>query len=1242
MRDSGGVEMNSRRDRNNYRLLYYPETRTIWGAFLIGICAIGLLPLLGPAASAQSIFANVSGTVTDASGAVVPDARITVQDVNSKAARRITTSASGYYSITELPAGTYNIIAEAKGFQRWVATGVVLLSSDDKRVDIALKVGVETATIEVSAKAGEVAVVDSGEKSADLSAKEIQDLALVGRNALELLKVLPGFSLAPNGGLNKPAYSGQVVGINGFCSGSGCNAGGIGGNFINGQSITVTQDGQNTIDPGAYGKATPVNTNPEAISEVKVLTSNFSAENAQGPVVANAVTKGGSSSFHGGLWFYARNSATNANEAFYKEPTVMLPKPDESYYYPGAKIGGPVLIPGTGFNKSRQKLFFFEMFEAYRQNLDGGVDRAFIPTPAMLNGDFSFLNTFTFTHNHDPGTYAIPTTPDPTEGWPGMAERPGCTITNAVMNAACIDPNQQALLKDLLPNTGFVDPTTHGGFNYQQAFSPAPQNSWQNITREDINFTESTKAVVTWSRQRETATMPTGLWVGAADWYVPPPSATIGANGSDSLTTNFLKVISPTMTSETTFGYTWINFPSNPSNPAKVMRSTAGYPLKGIFNNPDVPAILSWGGGIAYMGDVGHEYHPTMIAVKAIPSVSTNLTKVIKTHTTKYGFFYQHLYNKQDNWGQFMGVYQYTPIGWGGTSPTGNQYADALMGIGASYYEQALPPPSYLSQNIASFYGQDSWKLNRRITVNYGMRFEHYAKPYSPDNLGLAVFDPALFNSVGGNGTNPGVTWHSINSNVPLSGTKSRFLFYSPRVGAAIDVFGTGKTVIRGGWGKYRAYDSVQSGNYTAPAQTALGSVSWSCGNNDKLCPTVEDVDSHAFTPVYGHPILNGSGFSAVSPYDDEQPLVTTYSLSIDQRLPSKFNLELSYVGNHTDFQQDQPNINAIPLGAMANAMTQYPSDCTTTSSTGVISDARASTACENHYRPFIGSGTNPANYQAINQSLTAGKAQFDSFQASLRRSMGWLTLQVNYTFEKAIGDNFPNGGPEPVAALPNLGVGYFYGILPWDRAHDFSASYVFDVPNFHSGNRLVRGVANGWQVSGITTVESGAQMTANSTYNLGYSNSGGLPSIQYLGTPDVPLLPVFICNPAKGLKSGQYMNPNCFAPPSASNPGTGRTPYLPGPMYWNTDLSVYKTIKLSDRQSVQLKFMAFDPLNHSLTSFISGDGNAKIAGFSNTGQVTNATGSTHACPGAQCTNFGYADYALGHRVMEMGVKYTF
>src|SRR5262249_41148788 len=153
-------------------------------------------------------------------------------------------------------------------------------SSDEKNINISLAIGSESETIEVTASAGDVALVDSGEKSANLSAKEIQDLSLVGRNAIELLKILPGFTLSANSGLNKPAYSGQVVGINGYCVGNGCNAGGIGGNYMNGQSMTVSQDGQNTIDPGASGSATPVNTNPEAISEVKVLTSNFTAENA--------------------------------------------------------------------------------------------------------------------------------------------------------------------------------------------------------------------------------------------------------------------------------------------------------------------------------------------------------------------------------------------------------------------------------------------------------------------------------------------------------------------------------------------------------------------------------------------------------------------------------------------------------------------------------------------------------------------------------------------------------------------------------------------------------------------------------------------------------------------------------------------------------------------------------------------------------------------------------------------------
>ena len=1177
--------------------------------------------LLQPVASAQSQFANLSGSVKDASGAVVAGAAVAVKDASSGETRKTVTNQDGFFSLSTLPAGTYSVTVESKGFQKWHGTGVVLNGADSRSMNIELKLGSISETVEVKGTSENLATVDSGEKSAIITSKDLQDLSLVGRNATEFIKILPGATLAANGALNKSAYSGEVVGINGFCAGSGCNAGGLSAVNINGQAVGITQDGQNTFDPGAAGAATPVNPNPEMISEVKVLTSNFTAENAKGPVVVNTNTKGGGSQFHGAAYLYARNHVMNANDAFNKESTVNQPRPNDSYYYPGFNIGGPILIPGTGFNRSRQKLFFFDGFEYYDQHLDGGVDRAFIPTAAMLKGDFSQVATYGVTR---PAMGVVPTAPKP-GAWGGFDTRAnaGCTITGGILSTQCIDPAAQALMIAETPGGHYVDPTTHGGFNYIQQFA-APQTSFQNVVRGDYNISDNTKVYVTWSRQRETANMPTGLWVGAGDWAVPPQTATIGSNGSDSLTTTFLHVFSPTMTVEGRFGYTYINFPSAPSDPKKVLRSEAGFPLKGVFNNPDLPAVLSWGDSMPNFGDVGHDYHPTMIAYKGIPSTSADLTKVVRTHSMKYGFYFEHVYNKQDNWGQFMGVLQYAS--WAG-SPTGNEYADELMGIGqAGYFEQALPPPSELAQNVAAFYAQDDWKLTRRITVQYGMRFEHYAKPYAP-GLGLATFDPAAYAAA--TGGNPGVFWHATNSSVPLSGSNSRTLFFSPRFGAAIDVFGTGKTVVRGGWGRYRAYDSVQSNSYTGPAQTALGSVGFSCGSNDPKCLTWEGIDANAFTPSFGNPNLLGSNFSAMNPRNDEQPLTTSYSLSIDQQLPGKFNLEVSYVGNYTHFLQGTVNLNSVPLGALNNATTTNPAQCF---AGGV--DTRSSTACENLYRPFNKYGT-------ITDSVTAGGAQFDSFQASLRRYIGFLTLQANYTFSKAVGDGIAINNGGLAGALPDYGVKEFWGILPLDRAHAFSAAYVFNLPSMKGGNSFLRGAANGWQISGITQIESGAQLSSQSpSGGLNFNYTGPQGALQALGTPDITLYPLITCNPRSGLKSGQFLNPSCFSAAPIGALGTTSMPYLPGPMFWNTDISLLKSFKITERQGLQFRFAAFNPLNHPLLSFNNGDNNLKAI-FGSTGQLTNST-STHPCPGPLCSEFGYADYHFGHRTLELGVKYSF
>ena len=1192
-------------------------------AAVLGLTAICFLLAARPAL-AQTFFASLSGTVADPSGAVIPGVEVTIKNSSSGTTRIVKTNQDGYFSVTEVPTGTYEVSASLMGFEKWISTGNVLHGGDSRTMNITLKVASTTTKVEVTEKVSGVATVDNGDKTSVISASDLQDLSLISRNATEFIKILPGAIMQSNGGVNRAAYVGETIGING--SSIGGNTGGLSSVTVNGQAVDITQDGQHVFDPGASGAATPVNPNPDMISEVSVLNANFSAENAKGPVVVNTVTKGGGNSFHGSAYMYARNSAMNANDSF--NNMVGAAKPPSSYYYPGGNIGGPLIIPGTGFNKSRQKVFFFEAYENYHQLLDGGVDRDFVPSSAMLGGDFSAVSAYGSTIGR-PTFGVVPTAPAP-KSWTGFDQRvaAGCTITGGVLSSACIDPHAQALMKVFLPQPTNNDPASHDGFNYIQSFS-VPQNSWQNVARGDWNITTNTRAYVTWSRQREVQNQPLGLWAGTGtDWAVPDATDVVGANGSDFVAVSLVRIFSPTMTSETRYGYTKINFPNAPGDPTKLLRADIpGFDLHGIYGNPTAPDFTSWGNTVPNLGgsNLGADFHPIMICYKGIPSVAENLTKVIGTHTTKYGFYFEHVYNRQDNWGQYMGVFTYAS--W--STPTGNNYADMLMGIGqAGYYEQALPPPTEPAQNIVDFYAQDDWKVSRRLTVQYGLRFEHYAKPYDTGGVGLAVFIPSLYQSnptqFALNETNTGVVWNKIDKSIPLSGATSQALFFSPRLGGAFDVFGTGKTVIRGGWGKYRAYDSVQSNDYTAPLDTAYGAVSWGCGQNDANCPTWEAIDTHATAPPTNlglGQLSAGSTAAVVDPTDHEQPLVDSWVFSIDQRLPGKLLLELSYVGNRTYFEQGNPNINTIPLGTLL----QPSVTCNITA-----------TACQNSYRPY-------QNFGAMAESLTAGKAAFDSLQVSLLRNVGFLTLQANYTWSKALGDGVAGNNGGLTGALPGYGVDYYYGVLPNNREHVLNLAYVFNLPKTKGANAFVRGAVNGWQISGISTFESGANETENySTVNLNmnYSRDNGTApngstiyydNVHTIGTPDVTLQPLITCNPrtrVSGMKANQYVNPACFAPAPTNGLGTGGMPYIPGPMFWNSDLSLMKNFRITEHQNLQFRFAGFNFMNHDLTSFAPNDSNLYLH-FNSAGQLANP-------------NFGFADYKFGHRIMEMGVKYSF
>jgi hypothetical protein len=769
-----------------------------------------------------------------------------------------------------------------------------------------------------------------------------------------------------------------------------------------------------------------------------------------------------------------------------------------------------------------------------------------------------------------------------------------------------------------------------------------------------MNFSENTKAYISWSRQRESSIQPLGLWVGSGDWVVPSPSQDLSANTSDLYTLNFLHIFSPSLTVEGRVGYSHMDMPGAPQSPNKVLRDQMNFPLKGVYGNPNAPVATSWSGSIPNIGDVGHDYHPTFYAEKGIPSTGADLTKVYKTHTMKFGFLWETIYNAQDAWSQYQGDFAY---GFWSRTYTQNNYADILMGASQGYYEQALPPVAHMAQKSTSLYATDHFKLASRVTLDYGLRFEHFGSPYVDNKYGIAVFDPSKYGAQFSAGTqNPGLSWHNINSATPVAGATESFLVYSPRIGASIDVYGDGKTVVRGGWGMYRYAVNLQDAHMTA-ANTAMGSVGWTAPG---AATTWEDVDlfkntGSATSPscaaalakgidagktgdcapavVFGVAtnFANGS-FSALDSRDQDQPYTVTYSLNIDQEFAHKLMAEFSYVGNYSAKGQSSINVNSVPIGAMtATTVNTTCSNLDTgitdpTSRTNTrLNDAQ----CQQLFRPY-------PYYQSVSVNESDQISQYDSLQAKLTHTSSWASINLNYAWSKNLGNPTTSGG------FKDFGEHEYWTILNINRKHVFNASYVFSTPKWHLGNRLLSGAVNGYQLSGITQLQSGAQLSA-AVGGYYYNIQNGPNGVYSVGTPDVTVAPVVTCDPSIGLQKNQFANANCFAyPTQGTGIGSTRMPGLHGPMYWNSDLAAQKSFAITEHQNLEFRFTAKDFLNHDLLSFNSGDPNLTLS-YSTAGVMTNATSQNGAtCPGPSCDVFGYATTNFGHRILELSAKYEF
>jgi hypothetical protein len=1153
--------------------------RSLFGALFVALLA-GNLP-------AQSIYGTLTGIVSDPQDAVVVGAVIKLVDQQSGSQRETISNNDGYYTFVSVPPGAYSLSVSAPGFESYKQTGISIRGGDKMNVNVSMKLGSTANVVEVTGSIDVAVPIDSGENSSRLTVKELENLVQLGANAAEFVKIMPGFGIS-NGTSNIANFNGQTIGING--NGNGGNQSPLNNaysyNGLPSNTLDITADGAHVSDPGC-NCATPVNPNSNMISEFKITMSNFSAENQKGPGVISSVAKGGGKDFHGTAYITARNAVLNAND--WLSNYTKVPRPENQYYYPGFTLGGPVKLPMRRFNKNRDKLFFFTGYQYFYQVLDTGLLRATLPTLGERDGNFS------------PSEIAKEGTLLGSTGAPpgplnakALAQFPG-----GIIPANLIDKNMQALMK-LYPAPN-ADPNSNGGYNWVDDLH-FNQNGFQWMSRVDYSISDSTKLYVRYNMQREVQLFPIGLWSAATLQQPPYPTPIQGRNRSDSVTVSLTKVFNSSMTNEFVFGYTFIGFPNVFQDPSKVDRTTVGYNYQGLFKNGvaqvpningsgEVATLSSSQGGFEVGGPKQGLY-----ANKYMPSASDTLSKIWGTHTLKAGVFYEHIRNAQPASNATNGAVQASASN---SNTYGNPYLDLLLGNLNNYQETSFNRINDISYDTYEGFVQDSWKVSKRLTLELGVRITQFT-PWA-DNLGFgfSIFDYSKYSPSCKPTDYCGFLWHKRDPSVPLGGFPTPSPFVQPRFGVAYSL--GNNTVLRGGWGRYYYH----SGQFTTGLNVSAGMQTVSLANNQGTGGNTPLLASELDTLNFSTSALSTG---AVDTKNNRDPVTDSYSFTISQRIPWSSLLEVAYVGNQTRNILNQAgvgsDINLVPVGAMLS------------SKNGSV-DPNGLNA--NNFRPLQG-------FAGLPLSTNNLYANYNSMQIKFLRTKGGAVINANYTFGKALGI--------VSSTLDSFNINNDYGVQSTNRTHIFNVAYSYNFRSFVH-NRIAGGFVNGWQVSGVIQVQSGANLTGQrgQTFSLAL-NSAKIPGTTYnisatslLGTPNIALTPIVTCNPTSNLAPNQYINPNCFSFPSqVGQNGPTTLPVIYGPAYYNADAGLFKNFAITERKKLQFRMQAYNFLNHPLWSF---NGSNLNLGFSSAGVLNTPL-------------FGTVNTKQGHRIVQLAATFSF
>lgn len=1250
------------------------------------LAVIAVFALLASACYAQQLTGTLSGTTYDSTGAAVPNAKVVMKNEASGDMRSTVSNGAGYFSITAIQPGTYTVTVSAAGFKAWEEPGVVFAQGDSRTLpNIKLQIGQVTETVEITAGADSVVPVDTAEVSTTLNQGMVQDITLAGRDAGELLKLMPGMALN-NGASQGSSFNPKIVGT---------NSGPVGAYSSNGTqpngAMAFMLDGANLVDPGNAGTQI-ANINQDMVQEVKVLMSSYSAEYAKGPVIFQAFSKSGGNHFHGEGYLYARNSALNSDDAY--AHSQGIPNSAEHYYYMGGNIGGPIIIPGLDFNKKRNKLFFWAGYEYMVQHPANTPINFNVPTTEQLAGDFSettidgqpgrvsdgkggFTNSpLLAALNSSSWSYAYGIPGQDGGNLPSTATAaPNGSCNACILNPATdYDPNVAGILKANFYPKSNITPSAANGWNNYQYISAVPQNRWEATGKVDYAISDNTKLTGSYTRQIENDQHPVGVW-WTPPWTLPYPSNVVAKTTSQEVMANLTHVFSPTTTNEFVFTLARYINPSSLTNASAVDRTALGFNVKGLFGvtTSQIPNILGpWGGAFPnideFTMDNAFSGANEFGAIKRDPALYDNFTKIVGSHTLKAGFYWDTSDNIQSTAGLETGAQGSYNLGWG-SQDSGNVVSDFLLGKTSNYQQQSSIPTFNIQFHQWSIYAQDSFKANKQLTLNYGLRFDHVGQWYGPSN-GMQVWSPNTYVNTPSCGSttppppgcapaNTGLLWHANDSAIPLSGLSSPLFYYEPRGGLAYDIFGNGKTVLRAGvaWFRYQLAVNDVGGPTAGPA----GSFTYTTGSTTGYTaanPMNGFAGIGAFTPP-SSVAQNGSGVSAFQQGDNRTPSVMDWNVTISQSLPYRSVFEISYVGNKSTNELINGgngkiyDLNNVLPGSFYGldktqglAISPSQPTCNAGNPLNNFVGCNASytkTFNANNYRPLV-------NYQDIYIITHGSYANYNSLQASWHKQSGPITFLMNYTFSKVLGirDGQTDNGTGNGTAVDPFSLRNNYGPLQYDHTDIVNASVVYNLPKPMHNNHILEGAVNGWQLSTYTTYQSGGPLQPALGGFLNATYPGGL-TVPTVGAPDLPnnailmtnglyanamntstwfgsnayqgIEPVVTCDPRKHA-SGAFFNPNCFAPPSVlGQQGTLNWPYLHLPAYFDSDLALYKNFNISERQKLQFRISATNWLNHPLPQFgLAGTGDETL-NFQNKYNITeNSPAECHLLNGSTST----------------------